>query len=146
MANIERLKQLRRVIEEAPEDRLHMRAYSEVAECGTAYCAAGWAAVDSWFQKNTEINETLEVTEEGRIIVADIVADGDRDEFENFADIFGIHPDDSEALFGADPARDIGPHAVSKAQVLDNIDRLLKGKPAEVYPGFCGRLYEDIYD
>jgi hypothetical protein len=132
MANIERLTQLRRVIEEAPEDRLHMRAYSERARCGTAYCAAGWAAIDPWFQKNTEINETLKVTPEGRIFIAD----GVWNEFDDFADIFGIDPDDSQALFGADPSKNLGPHAVSKAQVLDNIDRLLRGEPATVYPGF----------
>ena len=45
---IERLEQLIRVVEEAP--KLYMRNYWQ-GECGTAYCAAAWAAQDAWFRR-----------------------------------------------------------------------------------------------
>jgi len=44
--NEELLRRLREVIAEVPDDRLHMRRLVEVSECGTAFCAAGWAAID----------------------------------------------------------------------------------------------------
>lgn len=57
--NFEALKQLKRVVKAAPAERLHMRAVMEKAECGTAYCAAGWAAQDKWFEDNTEITNAV---------------------------------------------------------------------------------------
>ena len=53
--NIERLQQLRRVVKAAPEDLWDMSGFNSHTDCGTAHCAAGWAALDPWFQEKTEI-------------------------------------------------------------------------------------------
>jgi hypothetical protein len=130
MANIERLTQLRRVIEEAPEDRLHMRAWSEKAPCGTAHCAAGWAALDPWFQVNTEILKHFFVGASGRVHPREYSSDA----FGGLAQIFAISGQDARALFGGGLHDDDSePHAVTKGEVLKNIDALLMGKRAEFY-------------
>jgi hypothetical protein len=127
MANIERLTQLRRVIEEAPEDRLHMRRWCEKAKCGTAYCAAGWAAVDPWFAENTAIRKIFHVEPGGFVepLSGEVMSD--------LAKLFGITNTDARNLFGAALEPGTGPHSVTKKEVLDNIDRLLDGQPAERY-------------
>ena len=56
--------------------------------------------------------------------------------FKNLACVFHISQYDSSCLFGCDPVADLfslNPHAVTKSQVIANIDRLLAGKPAEPY-------------
>ena len=58
----ERLTQLRRVVVEAAPDRFDMRSFSADTPCGTAYCAAGWAAIDPWFREHTHINESVSYT------------------------------------------------------------------------------------
>lgn len=126
---IERLKQLRRVVEAAPEDRLHMRTFCEQAECGTAYCAAGWAAIDPWFRENTEIEGVFEYADDGHLFTGF----GVWDVFDPLADIFGISRLAAGCLFGYGMSVTDEPHAVTKAEVLANIDRLLRGLPAERY-------------
>lgn len=126
MPNIERLQQLRRVVEAAPDDRLHMRAWSERAECGTAYCAAGWAALDPWFQENTPILGVFEITETKMV---ESLGNSSID----LADLFGITSRDASALFATYSLCGIGPHAISKAEVLANIDRLIAGDSAKRY-------------
>jgi hypothetical protein len=132
MANIERLKQLRRVIEEAPEDRLHMRRWCEKAKCGTAYCAAGWAAVDPWFAENTAIRKIFHVEPDGFVepLACEVMGD--------LAKLFGITNRDARYLFGGALESGAGPHSVTKKEVLDNIDRLLAGDSAERYAAAFG--------
>lgn len=123
----ERLRQLRRVIEAADPDRLHMRAWSEKAPCGTAYCAAGWAAIDPWFQANTSIGEIFVPKPSGHLGVR---AD---DPFRPLANLFDLTPNDSTNLFGGGVYYDCDPHAVTKDEVIANIDRLLAGEHAKTY-------------
>lgn len=126
--NIEALRQLRRVIEAAPEDRLHMRAWSENAECGTAYCAAGWAAIDPWFQQHTSILETFRVSPHS-IVYTDYAVTA----FSRLDEIFRIGIWNSEALFGKGINSSLGPHSVTKAEVLQRIDALIAGGDIEPY-------------
>lgn len=118
-----RLKQLRRVVEDAPDDRLHMRDWCDpVAPCGTAYCAAGWAAIDPWFRANTEIEEIFEVDDAGHVHRRAPVSACDR-----LAALFDINVDAAWKLFLSIPYGDADPHRVTKAMVLENIDRVLAG-------------------
>lgn len=59
--NIEALRQLRRVVENAAEEQLDMASYQ--SECGTTRCVAGHAAFDPWYRQNTNINDGLKITE-----------------------------------------------------------------------------------
>lgn len=137
MPDIERLRQLRRVIEAAPEDRFQMRAWCEVAECGTAYCAGGWAAVDPWFRENTEINETLRVRPGGFVVALDPTRT-----VHELARLFDLDFADARDLFGINaPPED--PHAIGKDEVLENIDLLIAGEPAMMYAAIRGDEDED---
>jgi hypothetical protein len=117
MTNEEALRQLHRVVEEAPDDRLHMRSFTETGPCGTAHCAADWAAIDPWFRANMPLDEIIRSS----------------DPFARLAAAFGLSEKDAENLFGGDLAGYTDPHAVSKAEVFWNIDRLLAGQPALPY-------------
>jgi hypothetical protein len=132
VANIKRLVQLRRVVEAAPEDRLHMRTWCESAACGTAYCAAGWAAIDPWFREHTEIETIFNVwdSEDGEVMVHAVA---DRNVCHDLAHFFGIDEDDANNLFAAFAHRGMDPHAISRAEVLGNIDALLEGGVTEPY-------------
>lgn len=114
---VERLKQLRRVIEAVPEDRLDMSVWcNPYHACGTSYCAGGWAAVDPWFRENTEIGSIFVVDEQNRV---EHVPDGRT--FEKLASLFDIDEDDADELFD-------GPDDVTKRDVINNIDRLIRGE------------------
>jgi hypothetical protein len=129
----ERLEQLRRVVLAAPADRFHMRTWCEKSPCGTAYCAAGWAAIDPWFQDNTEIGEVLDVNYDGMIFTHCFNVTY------KLSRIFDISSDDSDRLFGAWLSPDYSdPHGVTREDVVENIDRILAGKPAISY--HCGSI------
>ncbi len=121
MPNIERLTQLARVVRAAPEHRFHMRTFMEKTTCGTAYCAAGWAFVDPWFTEHkfhdiwTTGTEHIWTTED------------------ELAEYFGLSNRDANRLFALDINRYAEPHAVTKGEVLANIEQLLAGLPAELY-------------
>ena len=125
--NIEALQQLRRVVDEAPEELLHMRSVVETASCGTARCAIGWCIVDPWFQRNTKILK----------IFSPLATDITR--FPNGLDkalteMFDISVEDMENLFAGDLSCYYdSAHAVSKDEVLWNIDELLCGRHALPY-------------
>lgn len=138
MADIgfEKLRQLRRVIEAVPDDRLHMRTFCEEGECGTAYCAAGWAAVDPWFRENTDIGDIFGVDSDGTLFVIC----GYSCVFSDLADLFGLTRTDADRLFGADLEPDVtAPHAVNKTEVLNNIDLLLAGEKTKPYRVILGK-------
>ncbi len=130
MANIEVLKQLRRVAEEAPEDRLHMTSFVDPrASCGTARCLLGWAIVDPWFQKNTRINDFMP---------ADYDMPGmalNTNKRKLLREIFDIDGYDQSALFAFNATMTADPHAVTKAEILGNIDALIAGGRARRYEG-----------
>jgi hypothetical protein len=123
----ERLRQLLRVVEAAPDERFNMIDFSLDVECGTAYCAAGWAALDPWFRENTPIGEVLRVleTDGGPVLVQEIFL-----VFPALADIFGLDQDNADALFGASLA--LG-DVVEKSAVVENIRSLLNGGEAWPY-------------
>ena len=127
MANIKRLKQLRRVVDAAPDDRLHMRSFCEQAECGTAYCAAGWAAIDPWFRKNTGISNLFAVSKLGIVMPLHQCDDG------TLGELFGLSDVDAYHLFAFGQNERIGPHDITKPEVVANIDRLIAGQNAVKY-------------
>lgn len=127
--NRERLEQLRRVIESVPEDRLHMRSVVEIAECGMAYCAAGWAACDPWFQAEGFVPAVVIVYKRGS---EREILDASMDFFEA-ARFFGLSQEDTINLFGGELSPSTPKHAVGKEEILENIDRLLRGEPTRPY-------------
>lgn len=127
--NIEALQQLRRVVQDAPDDLLHMRAVVEEAACGTARCALGWCIVDPWFQKNTAINDIYPIDYSRPGLVLDPGTQA----------LFDISCQDANNLFGGNLGRSIDEHAVSKEEVLWNIDELLAGRHALPYAAAYNR-------
>lgn len=125
--NIEALKQLRRVVEAAPDDRFHMRRWSEKAPCGTAYCAAGWAAIDPWFRENTGIGDIFKLRRYGYLELITCSP------FFSLARLFDISIYEAATLFGIGIDPRSNPHAVSRAEVIANIDRILAGQKPERY-------------
>lgn len=148
--NRDLMLQLRRVAEAAPEHRLHMRNFCESeAACGTAYCLAGFAAVDPWFRANTTINRILEVAEDdetGELLVYETgvlpegVSKTDEERvyalsatFVGLGRLFDLRPADAYNLFGGGLDYAAGEHAVGKDEVLWNVDALLRGEAARPY-------------
>lgn len=125
----ERLKELRRVVEAAPEERFEMKHFCTEASCGTAYCAAGWAAIDPWFQENTEILDIFDISIDDDGAYVEEKDDGAT--FEYLAEMFDISPQDTTNLFGGNLFR--YSKTVPKGLVLKNIDSLLKGRKTSQY-------------
>lgn len=121
--NIEALEQLKRVVADAPEGLFVMNRWSTYRACGTAHCAAGWAAVDPWFKRNTDIGRVFVETAEDFVIMTD--------DWEVMAAIFGITEDDANRLFAYEITSS-GAKA-TKADVIANIDRLIAGEAAVSY-------------
>ncbi len=140
--NEQAMRELRRVVEAAPEDRLHMRSFCETAACGTARCAAGWAAIDSWFRENTQINKYLVVCNEGTVYATGCVGDDGvwRGTIAGLATIFDIDREDARYLFGGDLDIGAAEHAVTKDEVLWNIDEMLAGREALPYAATLERV------
>ena len=122
--HITALRELKRVIENVPEDLLHMRWWQSRAECGTVRCAGGWAAVDPWFNKRG-----LTANDSGAPRFRGEICDGALRPFFRLTvkatrDLFALYHPHPIALEG---------HAVSKRQVLNQIDRILAGQPTKPY-------------
>ena len=130
MPNLQALQQARRLIEEVDEDRLHMHAVSEVASCGTAYCLAGWMAVDPWFREHTKMGQVP-------LEISGLIPKNKHLEALGLArETLDLDHDDAAALFAwnvGSAGDDTDPHAVTKYEVLANLDLLLAGRPAEFY-------------
>jgi hypothetical protein len=131
MANVEALKQLKRVVEAAPDKLFDMGEFSVVKHnCQTAHCAAGWAAYDSWFRENTQIAEVFSPdgqpvpwTSRGGVI-------------ECLKNVFGLETGDVMALFAYKTDGSGERSDIDKLDVLDSIDSLIAGDtiyPYEVY-------------
>jgi hypothetical protein len=120
--NEENLRQLRRVVEAAPEERFHMRSIAEMASCGTAFCALGWFALDPWARANTSIVSIVYA------FYSCLSA----------ASLFGISEGEAEHLFGISLPGTCNPHCVTKAEVLWNIDELLAGRTTRPYAALAG--------
>jgi hypothetical protein len=125
----ERLRQLRRVVAAAPADRFEMRRFCTAGQpCGTAYCAAGWAALDPWFQKETPMSDYFDLVdhEQGTLVLAN----DNRNCFRGLATIFDLDGIESKELFGACLPSGC---KVFPAAVIANIDRLLRGEATIPY-------------
>lgn len=134
--NLEALDNLERVVRAAPSDRrFAMEAYSldyedsdDEHDCGTAHCAAGWAAIDPWFVAKIGVvdlaTSRLDVT---------------------LTELIGLTPIQSDVLFGVSDFRGefftdaTGPTV--KAEVLANIARLRRGEALVAYTGSIHRLF-----
>lgn len=133
----EKLRQLRRVVEDAPPERLEMTTFTCRKSCGTAHCAAGHARLDPWFLANTTIDEIfyaarMAPNDGGADAVAyEVHPRRNGNTFRLLGDLFEISKEDSRRLFGADLTFD--EDVVEKAEVIANIDRLLAGEPAKYY-------------
>lgn len=124
------LLNLRRVILAAPDHLLHMRWVESQAPCGTAFCAFGWALQDPWFQANTQLKEYRSGHEYMRCIP--FTTDGDY--LDPIHTLFSISEDSCDNLFALNGEWwGEFPHAVTKAEVLWNIDQLLLGHEALPY-------------
>jgi hypothetical protein len=121
MADLECLRQLRRVVEAAPEGRFDMSTLCDRGPCGTVHCAAGWAAVDPWFRENTELGRSFAVDRDGMFRYRGRPA-------EVLERAFGLDEGDVERLF-FDADDD-----TTRADVLASIDHLFAGRPAPTYP------------
>jgi hypothetical protein len=113
--NEEALVRLRQIVLEAPETLWDMSHFSTSKKCGTAYCAAGWAAQDQWFkERNLSLDNYSSNT----------------NFFSRLEKLFDLNERDCGNLFGGDlqPGDE-----VSKEEVIANIDQLLDGKPTLVY-------------
>jgi hypothetical protein len=96
--------------------------------CGTTYCAAGWAALDPWFQKETPMLDYFALVsfdKETLVVPRDL-----RDGFHGLSTVFNIESADTEKLFGG--CLPIGCQ-VSQAAVIANIDRLLHSEETIPY-------------
>lgn len=122
----ERLTNLARVVAAAPAHRFHMRKFMEETECGTAYCAAGWASHDLWFKQ------------QGFPFPSMVLDDCILHPTESLAEFFSISETDADALFALNAGTHIGPHAITKEDVLGNIQALLAGEDAEEYAAISG--------
>jgi hypothetical protein len=116
--DLRRLKMLRAAVERQPARFFYMGAYGLQIACGTTYCAAGCYAANY-------PGEGLELVWNPGDTGADLEADGKPGGPVNLAAHFGISHRDAEALFfgafaGAPRLVD-----VSKAQVLQQIDRVI---------------------
>jgi hypothetical protein len=119
----EALTQLRRVAVQAPDELFHMNAVVEHAECGTARCLLGWMIIDPWFVTHTPI---------GQFISPNYFKMHLPDDLSGVAEIFGLSDRQANKLFGGGLDTNDG-HAVPKAEVLWNIDRLLAGRKVRHY-------------
>ena len=117
----ERLLQLRRVVLAAPESRFDMNHF----RCGTAMCAAGWAASDPWFTERG-----LHLAGEGDAVAIRFAEDS-FDSFSALEVFFLLSAQDTERLFAAEAISGTGP--ITKEEVIENIDRILAGEPARTY-------------
>jgi hypothetical protein len=122
--HVERLQQLRRVVAEAPAERFDMAWICRRDHaCGTAYCAAGWAVLNPWFQQETPILDHFMILyKSDRAIVTTKNPDG---AFPGLAQVFGLELTDARDLFGGNL---YSGSEVSQSEVIANIDRLLNGK------------------
>lgn len=118
-----RLEELRRVVAAAPPERFHMRYWVDVfGDCGIAYCAAGWMALDPWFQRRGWRIEVQDDLVRHRLFSVE-------QDWEALEAFFDLTKEESWALFGYGDGRrlDAEPHLITPEMVIDNIDRLLRG-------------------
>lgn len=113
--NLRALKRLRAKFAKVPDEKVHMARYwTSCAPCGTAGCLLGWA-------RQFELRGDKIIAKALKQIPA-----------------FGLTGLMADRLFAIDVMHFAGfsenPHAVTKAQVLHALDRLIAGKSIKSYP------------
>lgn len=127
--NREALRELREVAIRAPDELFHMRWFQRKTSCGTARCLLGWALDD--------------------VILGPLLMDSGADptDFDDSldaaTDLFGLSQRDATNLFGGDLCSGGDPHSVTKAEVLWNIDQILKGECTLPYQATVS-IYEKV--
>lgn len=122
--NVKALRRLRSVFRAAPAELVHMRDYTESAPCGTARCLIGWGWTD---QKLIEMG-LPNIPQGGRAFYS-----------RRLAKFFGISVNVARHLFAfylgrsSEQVLENNPHAITKAQVLRQLDRVIAGKPIRPY-------------
>lgn len=121
-----KLRQLRRVIRKVPDKKLDMASFRN--DCGTACCAASHAARDPWFRAQ---GLRWSRTEKAPKYTVDGITYYGGQALKRF---FGLPDATTDYLFALDfGSVSSSPSPVTKAEVLENIDRLLSGKRALPY-------------
>ena len=119
--NIQALRELHRVVLDAPDYLFHMRSFIEETHCGTARCAIGWACMDPWFAPRFYPLVTVDYVSRTFL-----------------ARFFGISMKELSHLIADDQTHSLNAHAISKAEVLWNICQLIRGKPSRPYRAMRG--------
>ena len=133
--NEEALRQLARVVNAAPENRFDMRrfySHGSLFACGTAYCAAGWAALDPWFAEHAG-GAGSGLGSGPRDAALDRFHDFCR--FSHLERVFDLDEQQTEALFGGNLPPTSRPP--SKQAVLRKIKQLLAGQVISAYVGWA---------
>ncbi len=103
-----------------------MRKFCDTtASCGTAYCFAGWLAVDPWFQKNTSILDIFDVhrPKDQKDWIVERISTCNT--FTDLALLLDIGKKYADFLFGGNLDVEGDPHAVTKDMIIENLDRIL---------------------
>lgn len=130
-----RLAELRRVVLAVPDAGFDMHQWSN--ECGTIHCAAGWAALDPWFLRHTELGCVLaprSLSPADTTVLPTHIAS-----VFGLAYVFGITSREAKALFIPPTKR-----PVSRREVVAQIDDLLAGLAIDRYPGEAPEAWYDF--
>jgi hypothetical protein len=134
-----RLTKAREMLLALEPDKLHMRKVVDHADCGTAYCFAGWMVVNPWFRKHTTLGRYLAVQTDGEICLTNAgmgvnaISDHNEPALVAVIRVLGIEERDGENLTGCGLSSRGNPHSVSREEVLWNVDELLAGRAALPY-------------
>lgn len=92
---LERWRQLIRVLEGVPEQKLNMGTWcDDEAECGTVACAAGWAGMDPWF-----VERGFRTSLKGNGVALYVGNSAWRMDYDACRDFFGADDDEAEHIF-----------------------------------------------
>ena len=128
----ERLQELRRVVAAVPDELLYMFEVRMELDCGTAYCAAGWAGQDPYFvERGFKLGHS-------NVRYTSLESSIDVFGFDALKEFFGLSDKNTEKLFGT--GMKAYRRGAKKEHVLANIDRLLTGKAALCYERSLTRL------
>lgn len=150
MPNVEVLKQIERVLEGIPQEKLDMSDWSsECCSCGSTHCLAGWARLDPWMQDNTNICELFDARADPRNpnhFIVEPAGDGGWEAITGLADMCDIDVSDAERLFAWGTG--VGDAIVPKVYVAQNIQNVADGKRAGDYADDYGVVesYDDDTD
>lgn len=116
--NFKALRRLRTVFAKVPPHQVHMASILDHESCGTVGCLWGWGREDAVLQKMM----------------------GYKMGFSEGTEFLGLTYEEGNALFLTSEvptevwdALNRNPHAITKAQVLRSLDRIIAGKPIKPY-------------